>query len=256
MVHPEHPWIDPVMAKIYRFLAVSNHPVARAVRAIRRRIQGVSLPAPRIVIKPMLWMFLGLRSIYYFAMRILVCEPLFKAYCLHYGRRLRTGVFIHWVQGKGDIILGNDVLIDGKCCFSFAVRFVARPALKVGDGSGISHNCRFSVGKQITIGRHCRIASDVWMFDSSGHPADPEARLAGLPPPPEDVRPIIIDDNVWIGGRSIIFPGVTIGEGSVVAAGSVVTGDVPPNTLVAGNPARKVGSLVARPVRNGQPAPA
>jgi acetyltransferase-like isoleucine patch superfamily enzyme len=213
----------------------------------------VTLPAPRIVVKPILWAFLGLRAVYLFAKRILICEPLFKACCRRYGRGVRTGVYIHWIQGKGDIILGDNVVIDGKCVFSFAARFSARPTLIIGDGSGISHNCQFSIGKRITIGRYCRIASDVRMFDSSGHPSDPESRLAGLPPAPQDVRPILIEDNVWVGARSLIFPGVTIGRGSIASAGSVVMGDVPADTLVAGNPARKVGSLQGRAVANGQP---
>lgn len=244
------------MTSVYQFLAASDHPAAHAVRRLRRAIQGATLPAPRLLVKPMLWAFLGLRSAYFFAKRLLICEPLFKAYCRRYGRGVRTGVYIHWVQGKGDIILGDDVLVDGKCAFSFAARYTPRPTLSVGDYTEIGHNCRFSVGKRITIGRYCHIASDVWMLDSSGHPADPEARLAGLPPNAEDVQPIVIEDNVWIGSRSVIFPGVTVGQGSIVSAASVVTGDVPANTLVAGNPARKVRSLVTRAVNEGQPAQA
>src|SRR5262249_44425521 len=98
----------------------------------------------------------------------------------------------------------------------------------------------FTVGKQIMIGRHCHIASHVWMFDASGHPSDPAARLAGLTAAPEEVRPITVEDNVWIGRRCIIFPGVTIGEDSIVAAGAVVMSDVPANSVGAGNPARKL----------------
>jgi acetyltransferase-like isoleucine patch superfamily enzyme len=78
------------------------------------------------------------------------------------------------------------------------------------------------------------------MFDSPGHPVDPEARRAGLSPTAADVLPITIGDNVWIGGRSIVHPGVTIGDHSVVSAGSVVMSDVPANAVVAGNPARAV----------------
>jgi acetyltransferase-like isoleucine patch superfamily enzyme len=113
----------------------------------------------------------------------------------------------------------------------------------LGDGTGIGHNCSFTIGKQITIGRHCRIASGVSMFDTPGHPSDPEARLAGLPARTEEVVPISIGNNVWIGSRSIIYPGVTVGDGSVVAMGSVVMSNVAPNVLVAGNPARQVRSL-------------
>jgi acetyltransferase-like isoleucine patch superfamily enzyme len=60
------------------------------------------------------------------------------------------------------------------------------------------------------------------------------------------VRPITLGDNVWVGRNAMIFPGVTVGEGSVVSAGAVVTSDVPPNTVVAGNPARRIASVAPR----------
>jgi acetyltransferase-like isoleucine patch superfamily enzyme len=237
---------SPAMANansLYQFLATSDHPAARRIRRLRRGLRTLSLPAPRVVVKPMLWAFLALRSAYYFAKRLLICEPLFKAYCRRYGRRLRTGAYIHWVQGKGDLIFGDDVLVDGKSSFGFAVSYSPRPTLVVGDRTIIGHDCRFIVGKQITIGRDCLIAGGVWMFDSSGHPADPEARRAGRRPGPEEVRPIVVGDNVWIAGRSIICPGVKIGEGSIVSANSVVRTNVRPYTVVAGNPARKIADL-------------
>ncbi len=81
------------------------------------------------------------------------------------------------------------------------------------------------------------------MFDSNGHPSDPLGRLNDLPLSPEDVRPIVIGNNVWIGQRSIISPGVKIGDNSIVSAGAVVITEVPANAIVAGNPARKIGSL-------------
>jgi acetyltransferase-like isoleucine patch superfamily enzyme len=241
------------MASLYHYLATSDHSSARAVRGLRRRIQNVTVPAPRLAVVPMLWAFLALRSIYFFGKRVLICEPLFKAYCRRHGRGVRTGVYIHWVQGKGDLIVGDDVTVDGKCSFSFAARFSPRPTLIIGDRTGIGHNCQFTVGKQITIGRDCRIAGGTWMFDSSGHPADPEDRRAGLPPSPEEVRPIILEDNVWIGSRSTVYPGVKIGEGSIVSANSVVRSNVRPYTVVAGNPARKIADL-SRPARSEPPA--
>ena len=207
----------------------------------------------------MLWAFLAVRSVYYWVRRVFICEPLFKAYCKQYGRGLRTGVFIHWVQGRGDIILGDDVEVDGLCSFFFAARFSPNPTLRIGDHTIIRSGSSFVAGRNITIGKHCKIASHVSMFESSGHPSDPEMRQAGLPPGPEDVRPITIGDNVWIGQRSIIAPGVTIGEGSIVSAASVVLSDVPPFTVVAGYPARKIASLRnphAQEAPSGAPVPA
>jgi acetyltransferase-like isoleucine patch superfamily enzyme len=241
------------MVNAYRFLAMSDAPAARGVRAVYRALQRCGVPAPKPLVLPALWTFLAIRSLYYLGMRMFVCEPLFKAYCARHGKRLRTGVFVHWVEGAGDIVVGDDVWIDGKCSFTFAARFSERPTLVIGDGTGIGHNCSFTVAKQISIGRHCRIANDVWMFDSSGHPTDPEARLAGRPPAIEDVRPIRLGDNVWIGRGATIFPGVEIGDGSVVCAGAVVMSLVPSRTLVGGNPARALSVLKPGSPRPGSP---
>jgi acetyltransferase-like isoleucine patch superfamily enzyme len=228
-----------------RSLATSSHPAARALRGLRRAVTTFSVPAPGLLVRPALQIVVGARSLYYFVVRVFVCEPLFKAYCREYGRNLHTGVFLHWVQGRGDIIVGDNVLFDGKSSITFAARYCDRPTLRVGSDSGFGHACILVIGREITIGSHCRIASGVVVFDVSGHPADPEARKAGLPPSPEEVKPVRIMDNVWIGRNAIIHPGVTIGEGSIVSAGAVVMSDVPPLSIVAGNPARKIGNLGA-----------
>ncbi len=233
------------MSNWYRYLATSDDWKARAVRRVHRGLTSFSVPAPRLITVPILTVVVGIRTAYYFVMRVLVCEPLFKAYCTSYGKNLHTGVFLHWVQGKGDIILGDNVTLGGRSNIFFAARFCERPVLRIGDHSGFGHECAFSIGKEIRIGRHCRFASNIAVFDSSGHPSDPVARMNGNPPDPDDVRPVIIGDNVWVGTSSIIYPGVTIGDNSIVSAGSVVMSNVPANTVVAGNPARMVRTLPA-----------
>jgi acetyltransferase-like isoleucine patch superfamily enzyme len=209
-------------------------------------MKNIGLPRiPRLLSLPLVSLFLLLRSMYYFVMRVFICEPFFKAHCASYGRNLHTGVFLHWIQGRGEIIAGDNVLIDGKCSFTFAARFSDKPTLILGDNTGISHGCTFTIGKKVTIGRHCRIAGNVWIFDSPGHPADPAARMAGLPPADDEVKPVVIEDNVWIGRGAIIMPGVTVGQNSIVVASAVVMSDVPANTMVAGNPARLLRKLGA-----------
>jgi acetyltransferase-like isoleucine patch superfamily enzyme len=96
------------------------------------------------------------------------------------------------------------------------------------------------IGKRVVIGKDCLIANEVIVFDAPGHPTSAHFRRDGAPAPPEAVKPVTICDNVWIGLRGIIYPGVTIGEGAVVSAGSVVMSDVAPHTIVAGNPARRI----------------
>ena len=229
--------------QLRRYLATSDDAIAVLVRRLRRGVMQFTLPAPRVVVRPLLLLYVTGRQLIHGVRRLVIAEPLFKAYCTSYGANVRTGIFVHWVMGKGDLILGDNVEVRGKSSFSFASRFADRPTLRIGSHTNIGHSCSFVVGKAITIGDHCLIASDVVMFDSNGHPSDPLGRLNDLPLSPEDVRPIVIGNNVWIGQRSIISPGVKIGDNSIVSAGAVVISEVPANAIVAGNPARKIGSL-------------
>lgn len=104
----------------------------------------------------------------------------------------------------------------------------------------------------VTIGNDVIIASDVRIFDNNNHPTDPEQRKKMSQSDfygelwtwkYAEHKPIEIDDNVWIGEFSAILKGVHIGEGAIVASHSVVTKDVPPNCIVAGNPAKVVKKL-------------
>jgi acetyltransferase-like isoleucine patch superfamily enzyme len=227
----------------YHTLATSSSPFARSIRWMYRAGQNFSLPVPLVLVWPAVQLFLIARAGWHFFLRVFLCEPFFKAHCREYGQAVHTGVYLHWIQGQGDIIVGDHVKLDGKSSISFAARFVDRPTLTLGSHTGLGHGCSLVVGKAITIGNHCRIAGGVAFRDSSGHASEPEARKAGLPPDGDDVRPITINDNVWIGTRAFIGPGVTVGEGSIVAAHAVVFSDVAPYTIVAGNPARKIGTL-------------
>lgn len=124
----------------------------------------------------------------------------------------------HCDYGK-NIFLGNDVIIN--------------------------MNCTFVDNKTIRIGDRVLIASNVQMYTSS-HPVLPKERL--VPDWRERkttffrtyARPIEIENNVWIGGGCILLPGVTIGENSVIGAGSVVTRPVPPNCVAVGNPCKVI----------------
>jgi maltose O-acetyltransferase len=85
----------------------------------------------------------------------------------------------------------------------------------------------------VTIGDDVQIGPGVQLLTAT-HPLDPDVRAAG----DEYALPITIEDRAWLGGGVIVLPGVTVGADAVVGAGSVVTRDVPPGTVVAGSPAR------------------
>jgi acetyltransferase-like isoleucine patch superfamily enzyme len=85
-------------------------------------------------------------------------------------------------------------------------------------------------------------------MDSDAHPRDAADRIADLPPKPEEIKPVRICRYAWIGQNAFILKGVTVGEGAVVGVNSVVVTDVPPYSVVMGNPARVVVKNVSAPV--------
>ena len=228
------------VSRFTRWAALSDHWAAALLRRARRAFLRFSVPVRHLFARVLLACFLGCRMVTKFFIRVFICEPAFKAYCSSYGRRLTTATHLPWVQGHGRIVVGDDVRINGRIAITFAVRYSDTPHLTVGDGSSIGHNTSFVIGRGISVGKGCLIANDVIIFDAPGHPTSVALRRAGAPAPPEAVKPVTISDNVWIGQRGIICPGVTVGEGAVVSAGSVVMTDVPPYTIVAGSPARRI----------------
>lgn len=86
---------------------------------------------------------------------------------------------------------------------------------------------------RVTIGNNVKLGPGVHLYTAT-HPTDPAMRRAAL----EYAAPIRIGDGVWVGGGALILPGVSIGENTTVGAGSVVTRDLPPNVIAAGNPCR------------------
>ena len=105
--------------------------------------------------------------------------------------------------------------------------------LHIGQGSLIAPGVTFGLDGAITIGRCASISPEVTLYTATHALGFGSQRMSPAVTP----KPIVIEDGVWVGMHSLILPGVTLGQGCVVSAGAVVTQDVPPNTLVAGNPA-------------------
>lgn len=107
--------------------------------------------------------------------------------------------------------------------------------IRIGDRVFINSGVVLFSAHAITIGNDVAIANEAYLMDTDSH---------GVEGRPVKEAPIVIGDGSWIGARAIILPGVTIGRRCLVAAGAVVSRDVPDDTLVAGNPAREVRTLV------------
>ena len=121
----------------------------------------------------------------------------------------------------------------GKCFIKPPFRCDYGKFIEIGEGTFINYDCiildacKVKIGKQVLIGpRTC--------IYSATHPIYAPVRIEGY----DISKPVIIGDNVWIGGNVVVNPGVTIGECSVIGAGSVVTKDIPANVIAVGNPCK------------------
>jgi acetyltransferase-like isoleucine patch superfamily enzyme len=158
--------------------------------------------------------------------------------------QLRNCVVGRWTRLTGRAIIvnqGGRILIGERVLLFFdyapSILAVFRGArLEIGDRTSINYGADFAATGLIRIGADCRIGTHVSIMDNDFHDiADRERR--------PDPRPVLIGDRVWIANRALILPGVTIGNDSVIGAGSVVIADVPERCLAMGNPARVIKKL-------------
>lgn len=158
------------------------------------------------------------------------------------GKSIRTRGRIRMIN-RGVIQIGDCVTINssiisdpigGAPCSIFVACSGAK--IIVGDNTGLS-NCAIFAREDIRIGKNVLIGAGVKIYDNDFHPVNYSARMENNEPVS---RPVLIKDGAFIGGHTIILKGVTIGEKSVIGAGSVVTKTVPDGEIWAGNPARFV----------------
>ncbi len=139
-----------------------------------------------------------------------------------------------WIHGEGNISAGANLTLR---CPLFPIEIFAREnaIIKIGNDVKINQGVTIASFAKIEIGDNILIGDHTTIFDTDWH---------GIDGKPAKTAPVIIGNHVWIGINVIILRGVTIGDNSIVAAGSVVTKDVDKNTIIAGNPPKKVGSTI------------
>jgi acetyltransferase-like isoleucine patch superfamily enzyme len=226
------------MSQMLRFIKRILGPLKRFRPRMPRVLAGL-LFRERFVRKNS-WMYF--KSKFYY-------ESLLRYRCEHTGRNLMLFGEIPFITGTGKIWIGDDVEICGKCTFFTGGNICPDSELRIGNNTFLGFNVQLTVGKRIEIGNNVLIAASVRIADNDGHPLDPRRQELHMKVTPEEIKPVIIEDNVWIGERAVVLKGVTIGRGSVIAAASVVTKSVPPMTIVGGNPARVIKEIDGSPER-------
>lgn len=162
------------------------------------------------------------------------------------GSNFACGRWSRCVNSSGDrtrIQIGDHCEINGKLRCSRTGR------LSIGEYSIVNEETVIGAEEEVTIGDHAIISHHVTIFDNNNHPTDPDMRIklceSGFYSSLWDWdqsthSPVHIERNVWVGQYATILKGVTIGEGAIIAAGAIVTKDVPPYSIAAGNPAKIV----------------
>lgn len=167
-------------------------------------------------------------------------------------------VMMNWgagIMGMGDreqIVFGKNVRLSGWLTVRTDEKMKGK--IKIGDYTLIGNRTVIQAWESVEIGSYVMISPDVWIQDNNSHSIYAQDRLIdilgsrdfnekGIDCTNAVKKPIKIGNHVWIGRRSIIMKGVTIGDRSTVAAGSVVTHDVPQDIIVGGNPAKVVKTI-------------
>jgi acetyltransferase-like isoleucine patch superfamily enzyme len=212
-----------IARKAYDWSVTANVPVPKAAKPVGRFVYDLQF------VMRILWK--RFKALVYI-------QPVFRCRCESVGKRLSL-IAMPTVQGHACLSLGDDVRLSGSLGVASG-RVHDQPQLRIGNRVFIGHDVQISCNQEVVIEDDVMIAGNCRISDNDGHPTQMKARIAGLPPAQEAIKPVRIGPGAWIGSGTFILKGVTIGEGSIVGASSVVTRDVPPHSVVAGSPARVV----------------
>jgi acetyltransferase-like isoleucine patch superfamily enzyme len=134
------------------------------------------------------------------------------------------------LSGDGEVVLGEGVSLNGTVVPVELVTY-SSGRIEIGNHTFINYGSSIAARASVKIGHYCHLGHYTFVMDNDQHGV---VRRMELP----QSDPVIIEDHVWIGCKAVILPGVHIGSYAVIGAGSIVTKDIPPRCVAAGNPAR------------------
>jgi len=133
-------------------------------------------------------------------------------------------------SGCGEVLLGEGVSLNGTVVPIELVTYTSG-RIEIGNHTFVNYGSSIAARASVRIGSHCLLGHYTFVMDNNQHDVVKHSVL-----PQSD--PVIIEDHVWIGSKVVVLPGVRIGSRAVIGAGSIVTKDIPPRCVAAGNPAR------------------
>lgn len=198
-----------------------------------------SLPPVKSIHLPLYHLHNAVKEVTKRLIQVFWTVPLFTARCEKVGKGLKLPNGIPLVIGNHlQIFLGENVNIARSTIG--AGKIFNNPVFSVGANSSIGYGTSISIAKEVTIGHDTMISVNCLIMDNDDHPVSPAKRLLKEGVSKEEVKPVKIGSNVWIGAHTAILKGVTIGDNSIVGTHSVVTSDIPKNCIYAGAPARLI----------------
>jgi acetyltransferase-like isoleucine patch superfamily enzyme len=220
-----------------------EHPIAKAVYGLAKGVRQFEIPVSKPLHGTLYHLHRSTTELLANFTRIFYWTPLFQSRLQGHASNLYLYCGMPFLQGPLKISIGSNCRVSGQSTITGRGAGKQRPQLIIGDNVDINWQTTIAVGSKIKIGNNVRMAGQVFLAGYPGHPMDAVDRAAGLPERDDQVGDIILENDVWLGTGVTVIAGVRIGHGSVVATGSIVTKDLPPFVLAAGNPARIIRSI-------------
>ena len=221
-----------------RWVKRREHPIAKDLYRGAKAVLQWETPCVKPLHGALYRVHLAVRATVAGLVRVFYWTPLFKSRIAGSAKRLYLYGGMPQILGALRVQLGDDCRVSGVTTFSGRSSAAVCPQLNVGSNVDIGWQTTIAVGRLVELGDNVRIAGRCFLAGYPGHPLDPVARAQGKPEGDDQVGDIILENDVWLATGVSVMAGVRIGRGTVVAAGSVVTRDLPAGVLAGGVPAR------------------